>query len=184
MADDAPADDKRADDESADDTPAADTRPEPKYGQYAPIVPAAPAPVPDPTWAAPAPAPAAAVAPNRTRDVVLTTVLLLLGVFDVASSFSTFAQLAPALTKVYAQFGIDGSASDSLAAPYGLAINVVRIAVLVVTVVVALLLISRRRRAFWVPLAGWALAGIVSSILVAVVMLNDPAYLAWLQQAQ
>jgi hypothetical protein len=183
MADDTLAD-RTPDDAPADHKPAPDTRPEPKYGQYAPIVPAAaPAPVPDATWAPPV-APPAVAAPSRTRDVVITTVLLLLGVFDVASSFSTFAQLAPALTRVYAQFGIDGSASDSLAAPYGLAINAVRISVLVITVVVALLLISRRRSAFWVPLAGWALAGIVSSILVAVVMLNDPAYLAWLQQPQ
>lgn len=153
-------------------------RPEPKYGQYAPVAPTEPVAKADPAW--PPPEPPAAVAPNRTRDVVVTTVLLLLGVFDVVSSFSTFAQLASALTQVYAQFGIDGTASAAVVGPYGLAINIVRVCVLVVTVVMSLLLVARRRRAFWVPLAGWVLAGLATSILVAVAMLGDPAYLAWL----
>jgi hypothetical protein len=154
-----------------------DPRPEPKYGQYAPVAPVEAAP--ETAWPPPEPPPPAP-APNRTRDVVVTTVLLLLGVFDVVSSFSTFAQLASALTQVYAQFGIDGAASASVVAPFGLAINIVRISVLAVTVVVSLLLIARHRRAFWVPVAGWVLAGLVTSILVAVAMLNEPAYLAWL----
>jgi hypothetical protein len=154
-----------------------DTRPEPKYGQYAPL--GAPAIVPEPTLEPPRATPASA-SPNRSRDVTITTVLLLLGVFDVVWSFSTFADLAPALTAVYAQFGIEGTASGALAAPYGVAINAARVAILAATVVVSLLLISRHRRAFWVPLVGWALAGIVSSILVAVVMLGDPAYVDWI----
>lgn len=158
-----------------DHRPEPDSRPEPKYGQYAPL--GTPVPAPEPTRAPPPPAPAM---PHRSRDVIVTTVLLLLGVFDVVWSFATFANLASALTRVYAQFGIEGTASDELAVPYGAAINIVRIAILIITIVVSLLLISRQRRAFWVPLVGWALAGIASSILVAVVMLNDPAYAAWL----
>ena len=159
-----------------------DPRPRPKYGEYGPVVPApTPTPAAEQQWAPPAAA-TEVVRPNRTRDVVITTVLLLLGVFDVVSSFATFANFAPELTKVYAQFGIEGSASESLAAPYGAAINIARISLLAITVAISLLLIARHRRAFWVPLAGWALAGIVSSILVAVVMLNDPAYTAWLAQ--
>ena len=159
-----------------------DPRPRPKYGEYGPVAPApTPTPAAEQQWAPPAAA-TEVVRPNRTRDVVITTVLLLLGVFDVVSSFATFANFAPELTKVYAQFGIEGSASAALAAPYGAAINIVRISLLAITTLVSLLLIARRRRAFWVPLAGWALAGIGTSILIAIVMLNDPAYTAWLTQ--
>ena len=157
----------------------ADPRPEPKYGQYGPVVP------PPPVVETPPP-PAAPVAaqPNRTRDVIVTTVLLLVGVFDVVTAFATFADLGPSLSLVYKQLGIDGTVSDSLAAPYGIAINVVRIAVLVATILVSLLLIARRRRAFWVPLAGYLLAGLVTSGLVIALMLNDPTYQAWLAQYQ
>lgn len=152
-----------------------DDRPEPRYGQYAPLPPAQPASPPPP---------AVTAAPNRTRDIVVTTVLLLLGVFDVVTSLSTFANFAPELTKVYEQVGIGGTASETLAVPFGLAINIVRVSLLVVTIVVSLLLIARHRRAFWVPLAGYALAGLVTSILVVIVMVNDPAYIAWMTQYQ
>jgi len=123
-------------------------------------------------------------APNRTRDTVITTALLLVGVFDVVTAYSSFANLGSSLTLIYAQLGITGSASSAAAAPFGIAINAVRIGVLAVTIVVALLLIARHGRAFWVPLAGYALAGIVSSALVVIVMLNDPTYLVWLAQYQ
>ena len=156
-----------------------DDRPEPKYGQYAPVPPIAQ------RWPAPEPVQREVPVPvNRTRDIVVTTVLLLIGVFDVTTAYSTFADLGPSLTLIYDQLGIDGTASAALAAPYGLAINISRVALLAVTVAVSLLLIARHRRAFWVPLAGYAVAGIVSSVLVCVVMLNDPAYQAWLAQVQ
>jgi len=156
-----------------------DNRPRPQYGEYAPIAPVAE------RWPAPE-APTMVEAPpvNRTRDVVVTTVLLLLGVFDVVTSFATFADLGMALSQVYAQLGIDGTVSAALAAPYGLAINISRVGILAITIVVSLLLIARHRRAFWVPLAGFAVAGIVSSVLIIVVMSNDPAYQAWLAQVR
>lgn len=156
-----------------------DPRPEPKYGQYGPVVP----PVAE-TPPLPPPPPPVAVQANRTRDVVITTILLLVGVFDVVTAFATFADLGPSLSLVYKQLGIEGSVSATIAAPYGVAINIVRIAVLVVTIAVSLLLIARHRRAFWVPLAGYVLAGLVTSGLVVALMLNDPAYQAWLAQYQ
>ena len=163
---------------------APDPRPEPRYGQYAPLPPANQTPVaPDKKdWPAPEPATKAPV--NRTRDIAITTVLLLVGVFDVVTTFKTFGDLGPSISVIYEQLGIAGTASAALAAPFGLAINIVRVSVLAITIVVSLLLIARQRRAFWVPLAGYAVAGIVSSILVCIVMLNDPAYQAWLTQNQ
>jgi hypothetical protein len=115
---------------------------------------------------------------------MITTVLLLVGVFDVVTAFAAFADLGPSLSLLYKQLGVDGQVSSTLAAPYGVAINVVRISVLVVTILVSLLLIARHRRAFWVPLAGYVLAGLVSSGLVVVLLMNDPVYQAWLAQYQ
>jgi hypothetical protein len=157
-----------------------DDRPRPKYGEYAPVAPAAvtPEPVVAPPELATAPY------PNRIRDIAVTTVLLLLGVADVVSSFSTFADLGPTLTELYKQVGIGGVASAAVAAQFGLGINIGRISVLAITVVVSLLLIARHRRAFWVPLAGFLLAGLTTTVLLAALMLNDPAYQVWLAQNQ
>lgn len=154
-----------------------DPRPEPKYGQYAPITPTPPVELPPP-------APPVVVQPNRTRDIAVTTVLLLIGVFDVAARFATFADLGPSLNSMYGQLGITIGLSATIAAPYGIAINIVRIAVLVVTIVVSLLLIARHRRAFWVPLAGYVLAGLITGGIVVALMLNDPAYQTWIAQHQ
>lgn len=154
-----------------------DDRPRPKYGEYAPLPPAAPeAPVAPVEEVAPEPAPQA---PLRTGDIIATTLLLLIGVTDVVGSFPLFASLSGQLTAVYAQLGVGGTSASPLAEPLGLAINIVRVAVLVAAIIVSLLLIQRRRRAFWVPVAGYVLAGILAGILVVVIMLNDPAYIDW-----
>lgn len=156
-----------------------DDRPRPKYGEYAPVAPA-PVVVPAPVVEAPAEA-----KPRNVRDLVATTALLLLAVADVTTSFSLYANLAPQIKAlVYTPLGIPGDVTSPLAEPVGLAINIARVALLVVTIVISLVLISRRRRAFWVPLAGYALAGLVSTILVFVVLADDPAYTAWVATYQ
>ena len=156
-----------------------DDRPRPKYGEDAPLPaePVAPvAPVEEPAPPAPEPAPQQ---PLRTGDVILTTLLLLVGVTDVVGSFPLFASISGQLTAVYAQLGVGGTSASPLAEPLGLAINVVRVVVLAAAVIVSLLFIQRRRRAYWVPLAGYVLAGILAGVLVLIIMLNDPTYLDW-----
>lgn len=158
-----------------------DDRPRPKYGEYAPVA-ATPAVV-----EAPAPVVEVPVAekPRNVRDLVATTVLLLLAVADVTTSFALYANLAVQIKAlVYAPLGIPGDVTSALAEPVGLAINIARVTLLVVTIVISLVLIARRRRAFWVPLAGYALAGLVSTILVFVVLADDPAYTAWMTSYQ
>lgn len=150
-----------------------DPRPEPKYGQYAPIPPAVEQP--EPTVAAAPPA------PNRTRDIVITTVLLLIGVYDVVTGFAGFASLGAALTQAYELQGIPGFASAVFADQMGVVINVVKTVLLVLTIVVSLLLVGRHRRAFWVPLAGGLVAALVVVVCILVVLLGDPALLAWAQ---
>lgn len=152
----------------------ADERPRPKYGEYAPVPPPVVAATPAP---APAPAPAPITEkPRNTRDIVVTTVLLLLGVFDVST-----ADFAYRLSATYQFLAIDGP-SGELAGSLSTLGTVLRWAILAVTIVISLILIARRRRAFWVPLAGYALATVVTGVLAAVILLNDPAYAAWAAQ--
>ncbi|MCU1579113.1 MAG: hypothetical protein JWP19_1317 [Rhodoglobus sp.] len=150
-----------------------DSRPEPKYGQYGPTpIPVEPAP---PIAAEQVIAPA----PRRTWDLFVTTALLMLGVIDVVTGFGQFTHLADALRAAYAAQKFGAFTSGDLATAMGIAINVVRITVLVAAIVVSLLLIRRGRLAFWVPLAGAAVAGVFVVACVLIVILSDPALAAY-----
>ena len=155
-----------------------DDRPRPKYGEYGPVAPTPALPAPEPVVVAAAPA------PHRTREIVLTTLLLMLGVYDVVTGFPGFASLGSALAQAYEVQGIPGFASRSLADQVGSGINVGKVALLAVTIVVSLVAIARHRRAFWIPLAGGVLAALAVVVCVLVVLLQDPALLAWAAQTQ
>jgi len=128
------------------------------------------------------PVAAPAVRPRRTWDIILTTALLALAVYDVIGGYSTFANLAPVMQSIYDQLSIGQFASPALAAQWGLIANIARIAILLLVILVSLLLVSRRRLAFWVPLAGGALAVIVVLGCFMVIVASDPAYLEFVMR--
>lgn len=154
-----------------------DPRPRPKYGEYS-DVPPVPVPVPDPVISEPAVV-APPLAPRRTWDVVLTTMLLLFGVWDVATSFGRFSNLAPFIRDAYEAQGIGIFTSDSLATSMGLVINIGRVILLVVAIIVSLRLISRHRLSFWAPLGAGVAAGLLVVVCLAIVVLGDPALAAY-----
>jgi hypothetical protein len=169
-----------------------DDRPEPRYGQYAPVPPATPAPpahetpvaLPPPGAAPADAAPADAVradAPRRTWDVVLTTVLLLFGVYDVVTGFGTYADLSAPLRAVFEQQGIGDFTSDPLAAQLGVWLNVLRVALLAAAIAVSLLRISRNRVAFWAPLGAGVLAVLATLVAAVVLVVSDPAFTSYLE---
>ena len=167
-----------------------DPRPEPRWGQYAPTPPGSPsaAVLPEPVGPAvdlPPPVAATVVASSRARsslfDVAATVALLGLGVIDVVSGIGQYADLAPALREVYTQQGFGEFTSDALALTVGLIINIARSVILAVTIVVSLVFISRRRRAFWIPLVGAALAFLTVVVCLVVLMASDPALASYLE---
>jgi len=125
---------------------------------------------------------APAVRPRRTWDIILTTALLALAVYDVVGGYSTFANLAPAMQSIYDQLSIGQFTSVALAGQWGLIANISRIAILLLVILVSLQLVSRRRLAFWVPLAGGALAVIVALACFMVIVASDPAYLEFVMR--
>ena len=151
-----------------------DDRPRPKYGEYAPLgTPAAAVPVVSaPTAVEPEVQP---VTPRRTWDVALTAALLILGVLDVAGSFSRFGSLAATLRDAYAQQGIGQFTSDQLANDMGIAINVTRVVLLVAAIGFGLWRLGHNKVAFWVPLAIGGLSLLVVLVCLLVVVLTDPA---------
>jgi hypothetical protein len=164
-----------------------DPRPEPRWGQYAdvvPVVPAVPAAapaVPVPSTDSPTSAPGAATAAVRApaSDALLTTLLLAIGVFDVVRQFGSFAAFAELMTTVYRDMGIGEFTSTSLANTVGLVMNVARIALIVAATVWSARRVTQGKRAFWVPLAAGGVAVVLIFVAVLVVMLVDPAMSAY-----
>lgn len=153
-----------------------DERPRPKYGEYADIPPT-PMPTIEPVDAVVHTAPPER--PRRTWDVVLSTLLLLWGVFDVVTGFSAFANLGATVAATAEQQGIDGFASVGLADEVGSWLNVVRLVILAIAIPGTLLLLGRRRRAFWLPLSAGALAVLVVMACVFVILIGDPGFAAY-----
>jgi uncharacterized membrane protein YphA (DoxX/SURF4 family) len=159
-----------------------DNRPEPKYGQYAPIPPVAPN-APAPYVQAPeTPTPRLLTQQRRTWDVVLTTLLLFVGVIDVVTGWRTFAGLADGLTAAYAAQNYPAFTSEALATTMGLALNIARGTVLALTIVVSMLRIRAGRIAVWVPIVGAVVAGILVIIGLIVVIMQDPALAEYVQR--
>ncbi|MDZ4044308.1 MAG: DUF6264 family protein, partial [Rhodoglobus sp.] len=72
--------------------PRPDPRPRPRWGEYADVPPAPPAPqYPPPSIPEPEPQPTAPK--RRTGDMVVTTALLLIGVYDVVAQWPFYTSL-------------------------------------------------------------------------------------------
>ena len=154
-----------------------DQRPEPRYGEYAPIG-SAPTFGSTPGGEQPSPTPASR---RRTWDVLLTAFLLVLGVFDVVRSYGEFAHLDATLRTLYADQGWGDYTSASLALTAGLIANAVRIALLTIAIAVSLALIAKNRLAFFVPLSAAVAAGLVVLACVLIAVLGDPALMQYVQ---
>lgn len=147
-----------------------DDRPRPKYGEYAPVV-ATPAVAPPVAEVLESPAPS----PRRAWDIVLTTFLLLVGVYDIVTGFGRFADLGGTLANAYSSQGFPAFTSMALATTLGLVINISRVVILAVTIALSLVRLARGRIAFWIPLAGAALGLIVVFACVLAIVMTDPA---------
>jgi hypothetical protein len=166
-------------------------RPRPAYGEYAtPEQQAAAmgkkyAPPPDPativhTSPPQAGQPITAAVPGRRWDFFLTALLLIYGVYSVISRLFDYSNLN-ALAERYAQAeGVSGftPVSAHLATALGLVVNVSDIVIFLLVAWVTLRLLRRGKIAFYVPLIGGILAGIIAFSCLAVLLLHDPAFMA------
>ncbi len=113
---------------------------------------------------------------------MLTTALILVGVLDVAGSFSRFANLAATLREAYEQQGLGTFTSDAIANDMGTAVNVARVVLLLAAIVFGLWRLSKNKIAFWVPLSAGVLAFIVVAVCLLVVVISDPALAEYVAQ--
>jgi hypothetical protein len=181
-------------------------RPRPEYGEYAsvdeqvaaggipveaepaaPVVPAktavrAPLAPPDPGTRVEGAPPV-----TRTWDVMLTVGLLVFGVFMVVDSIPGFLDLPAAFREAFVVLEENGYAGEGfdagpVTAGIGVAMLVIHSIILVVTVAISLVRLRARRIAFFVPVAGGVLAGIVAVVLMLVAANVDPSFAVWMNQ--
>lgn len=161
--------------------PRPDPRPRPRWGEYADVPPAPPAPqYPPPSIPEPEPQPTAPK--RRTGDMVVTTALLLIGVYDVVAQWPFYTSLGAGLRQAYELQGLGEFTSIGLADSIGSTLNIVRGALLVIAIVWALVRIGRGQRAFWVPLAAGVLAAIIVTVALFAIIFQDPALAEYVQQ--
>lgn len=184
-------------------------RPRPQYGEYAspeeqaraigvPLEPAphASAPHASAPHAATPPAPTPPAVPvvmgtdstpraRRSRDLVVTVVLLGLGLAWILLSIPGTSDLAGTLDRTYALQGYTGHYGPvALASALGLAINITSLVLWGIACAVSIALLRRHRRAFYVPIIGAVVSGLVIVALTIVAMYNDPGLLAYLGALQ
>jgi hypothetical protein len=115
------------------------------------------------------------------RDIGVTVALLAIGLFWVLVSLPGMADLPATIQQTYAMQGYTGHYGPvALGAAIGLAINISQLVLWAVTCGLSVLAIRRRRRAFYIPLLGALVSGLVVMVLTIVAMLNDPGLLHYL----
>lgn len=148
------------------------------------------APAPTPT--APAPAPRVtgemAQSPKKVRrrrrwDVILTVALLTYGFVVAVSGLVQPIDVAKALGDVYRMQGIGDFTSVELAQSIGLGITFSNVVIFALTLVVTVRSLLAKRISFYWPLVGGAVAAIIGGVLLFVVIINDPAFSAYVGSA-
>lgn len=173
-----------------------DDRPRPQYGEYASAqeqrahirqperaTAHTPAPVPQPAVAARRAAPHARRASTPGR--VITVLLLAYGAVNVLVTVPSLLNLAATVTPTYRRLGIPGTFTNLAGAHvWGSAAAVVLVVGFLATAWAGLRAVRRGRSAWWIPLVGAAATYIVVFVCLAVPLLGDPSFMAYVQHAR
>ena len=121
-------------------------------------------------------------APRRRRrwDLILTAVLLGYASVNVIAQLTARDMLTTIVTQFFVAQGIGDYTPTALTTTLGNSLNVVTLALFVLTVLATTWMLRRGRVAFWVPIAGGVAASIVALVFVVILLQSDPAFAAYL----
>ena len=121
-------------------------------------------------------------APRRRRrwDLILTAVLLGYASVNVIGQLMARDMLRTIVTQFFVAQGIGVYTPTALTTTLGNSLNVVTLALFVLTVLATTWMLRRGRVAFWVPIAGGVAATIVALVFVVILLQSDPAFTAYL----
>jgi hypothetical protein len=117
--------------------------------------------------------------PPRAWDLPLTVALLVLGGYSTVSSIPGFLSFASTLNDLYVASGYGEYTSTALANGLGIGALVSQSLIYVVTVALAITRLRAKKLAFFIPVIGAVVSGVVIFVLVLVAMTSDPALAAW-----
>ncbi|BDZ55881.1 DUF6264 family protein [Agromyces marinus] len=180
--------------------PPRDERPRPRYGEYAPegwswtppgderadaaasAPPPPPAPAPGTAPGRPAtPDPATATdRPRRPVDRFITMALLVFGAFGAWNTSVSLQQLPAAIQNVYTQQGIGTYAPQAWLPTLAIIGTVFMLALYAAVLGWSIARLRARKVAFWVPLAGGAVAFLATMVLTSIVFMTDPTFQAYI----
>ena len=168
----------------------------PQYGEYATpeeqrelagLPPVEAAPEASVVQAAPeAPAEPAKVtsAARRPWDRIITIALLVYGVINVFMTAMSYLDLPTLMNRSMEILGIEGQFSNfAQGKTWGTAAAVVLFVGWVITALVSLRRLRRGKITWWVPLVGAAVTLLIATICITVPMMNDPAFVEYLNDA-
>jgi hypothetical protein len=191
-----------------------DLRPRPEYGEYATpeeqaeamgiplgeLSPDAPTPPPGtvvpttnlapprPEDAVPLPPPTGVRAPaaptQRRWDSTLSLTLVFFGVYLVGSTFLSLRDLGQSMRQSADELGYGDFTSIDLANTLGFWLSIIHPVILVITIGITIVRLRRGKLAFFVPIIGGALAGVLFFVAVLILFFSDPALAAYLQSRQ
>lgn len=124
--------------------------------------------------------------PRRTRrwDLVLTAVFLGYASINVIAQLVSRDTLATIVTQFFVAKGIGVYTPTALTTTLGNVLNIVTIALFVLTVLATTWMLRRGRLAFWVPIVGGVAATIVALVFVVILLQSDPMFTASLNGAR
>ncbi len=171
-----------------------DERPRPAFGEYATPEQQAAAmgkqyapPPTTPPVAGPSPfgpPPMAPAATNTRWNVLISTVLLAWGLFNVIAGFFQYPQLAAVLQSYYTANGIGTLSDPGLASKFGVVIVVANTVIFLVVLIGTYRMLRRGRPAAYIPLLGGLLSVILIVTCIGVVLYNDPTFMAFATKGQ
>lgn len=131
-------------------------------------------------------APVRPATPRRTRrwDLVLTAVFLGYASVNVIAQLVSRDTLATIVTQFFVAQGIGVYTPTALTTTLGNVLNIVTLALFVVTVLATTWMLRRGRVAFWVPIVGGVAATTVALVFVVILLQSDPMFTAHLNGAR
>lgn len=99
----------------------------------------------------------------------------------VFSSFADFANLGATTAQVFDTLQWGEFTAFELAAPIGLAMNIVQCLLLAVTLYFTYKATRAGRITFWIPLATGVVSLLFISVLWSIVWSSDPAFMNWFE---
>lgn len=136
--------------------------------------------------AAPQPTPEAvpSVAKPRRWDRIITIALLAYGMVSVFTTGMSYLDLPTVLNESMRVLGIEGEFTNFAQGRFWGTIAAVLLVVgWVITAWISLKRLRSGKLTWWVPLVGAAVTMIIVSICIAVPMMGDPAFIAYLDSA-